>query len=181
MKNIEILTKRLCLKPLGSEYLDTVNAYAMDYENTKYMCRLPNENVEETVKFLAGIDAEWAKEKPEYYEFAMLFQKEHIGAVGIYFENGVGEIGWIVNKRYWRNGFAYEAADALVTYFRDHMGTTHFIAHCDTENVASYKVMEKLGMNRTGEYGGRRNRAASEDSFEYQYELIYPMNHKNEV
>lgn len=40
----------------------------------------------------------------------------------------------------------------------------------DTENVASYKVMEKLGMTGTGEYGGRRNRAAAEESLEYQYE-----------
>lgn len=75
------------------------------------------------------------------------------------------------NKKYWRNGFAYEAAKALVSYFTEHMGTTQFIAHCDAENVASYKVMEKRGMTRTGEYGGRRNRAASEDSVEYQYEL----------
>lgn len=171
MKNIEIITERLCLKPLGSEYLQTVNDYAMDYENTKYMCRLPNEDVEETINFLANVDAEWEKEKPECYEFAILYQNEHVGAVGIYFENGIGEVGWIVNKRYWRNGFAYEAAEALVTYFKEHMGTTHFIAHCDTENVASYRVMEKLGMIRTGEYGGRRNRTASEDSFEYQYEL----------
>lgn len=171
MKNIEIETERLLLKPLGSEYLETVNAYATDYENTKYMLHLPNENREETAAFLAGVDAEWAKEKPEFYEFAMLYQGEQIGAVGIYFENGAGELGWIVNKKYWRNGFAYEAAKALVTYFQENMETTHFIAHCDTENTASYQVMEKLGMVRTAEYGGRRNRAAAEDSFEYQYEL----------
>lgn len=171
MKSIEIETERLLLKPLGSEYLETVNAYAMDYENTKYMCRLPNESVEETVTFLAGVDAEWAKEEPAFYEFAILYHNEHIGAVGIYFENGIGELAWIINKKYWRNGFAYEAAQALVSYFTEHMGTTHFIARCDTENVASYKVMEKLGMTRTGKYGGRRNRAAAEDSFEYQYEL----------
>lgn len=172
MKNIVISAERLTLTPLGSEYLETVNVYAMDYENTKYMCRLPNEDVEETAHFLAGVDAEWAKEKPEFYEFAMIYQSRQIGAVGIYFEDGIGELGWIVNKRYWRKGFAYEAAKALVAFFTKHMGTTHFIAHCDTENVASYKVMEKLGMTRTGEYGGRRNRAASEDSLEYQYELI---------
>ncbi|RKI83007.1 N-acetyltransferase [bacterium 1xD42-87] len=171
MKRIEILTERLCLKPLGSKYLETVNAYAMDYENSKYMCRLPNESVEETVTFLAGVDAEWAKEEPAFYEFAILYHNEHIGAVGIYFENGIGELGWIVNKNYWRNGFAYEAAKALVSYFKEYMGTTHFIAHCDTENVASYKVMEKLGMTKTGEYGGRRNRAVLEDSFECQYEM----------
>lgn len=68
--------------------------------------------------------------------------------------------------------FACEAAQALVRYFADHMGTRHFIAHCDTENTASYKVMEKLGMVRTGEYGGRRNRVAAQDSFEYRYELV---------
>lgn len=171
MKSIEIETERLLLKPLRSEYLVTVNAYAMDYENTKYMCRLPNESEEETVTFLAGVDAEWAKEEPAFYEFAILYHNEHIGAVGIYFENGIGELAWIINKKYWRNGFAYEAAQALVSYFTEHMGMTHFIARCDTENVASYKVMEKLGMTRTGKYGGRRNRAAAEDSFEYQYEL----------
>ncbi|MCM1231131.1 MAG: GNAT family N-acetyltransferase [Muribaculum sp.] len=171
MKAIEIMTERLTLKPLGSEYLETVSAYAMDYENTKYMCHLPNEKIEETVNFLADIDAEWAKEQPAFYEFAMLYQGEHIGAVSIYFENDVGELGWIVNKKYWRNGFAYEAAKAIVSYFAEHMGTTHFIAHCDTENTASWKVMEKLGMTRTGEHDGRRNRAALEDSFEYQYEI----------
>lgn len=172
MQNIEITTKRLTLKPLGSEYLETVNAYATDYENTKYMIHLPNENREETAAFLAGVDAEWAKESPASYEFAMLYQGKQIGAVGIYFEDSIGELGWIINKKYWRKGFAYEAANALVAYCTEHMGTTHFIAYCDTENTASYKVMEKLGMTRTGEWGGRRNRAAEEDSFEYQYELI---------
>lgn len=174
MKSIEIITRRLCLKPLGSEYFQTVNDYAMDYENTKYMCHLPHQNIEETINFLKNADAEWLKEKPEYYEFAILFRNQHIGAVSIYFENGIGELGWIVNKKYWGNGFAYEAAEALVTYFIDNMETTHFIAHCDTENVASYKVMEKLGMARTGKWGGRRNKSALRDTFEYQYELIIP-------
>ena len=114
---------------------------------------------------------EWEKEKPEYYEFAILYDNQHIGAVGIYFENGIGELGWIINKKHWGKGFAYEAAEALVQYFRTNRGTTHFIAHCDAENAASYRVMEKLGMVKTGVRGGRRNRAASQDSFEYQYEL----------
>lgn len=172
MKPIEISTERLLLKPLGSEYVQTVNSYAMDLENTKYMCRLPNKNLEETADFLKNIDVEWKKEQPEFYEFAILYESGHIGAVSIYFENGMGELGWILNKKYWGKGFAYEAAKALIKYFIDNMGTTHFIAHCDTENIASYRVMEKLGMVRTGQWGGRRNRSASRDSFEYRYELV---------
>ena len=151
MKPIEISTERLLLKPLGSEYVQTVNSYAMDLENTKYMCRLPNKNLEETADFLKNIDVEWKKEQPEFYEFAILYESGHIGAVSIYFENGMGELGWILNKKYWGKGFAYEAA---------------------TENIASYRVMEKLGMVRTGQWGGRRNRSASRDSFEYRYELV---------
>lgn len=37
MKGIEISAERLELKPLGSEYLETVNTYALDPETTKYM------------------------------------------------------------------------------------------------------------------------------------------------
>ncbi|MCM1258284.1 MAG: GNAT family N-acetyltransferase [Roseburia sp.] len=172
MKPIEISTRRLLLKPLGMEYVLTVNSYATDYENTKYMVYLPKENLEETINFLKNSEAEWKKKKPEFYEFAILYNDEHIGAVSIYFENGIGELGWIMDKKFWGNGFAYEATEALVKYFIDHMGTTHFIAHCDTKNTASYRVMEKLGMVRTGEWGGRRNRSASKDSFEYRYELV---------
>lgn len=171
MKNIEISTKRLLLKPLGSEYLQTVIEYAMDSE-IRYMVHLPNESIEETAGFLKNVDLEWKKENPEFFEFAVLYCNNHIGAVNIYFENEIGELGWIVNKKYRGNGFAYEAAEALVKYFADNWGTTHFIAHCDTENIASYKVMEKLGMVRTDEYGGRRNKCASHYSFEYKYELI---------
>ncbi len=172
MKKIEITTKRLQLKPLGMEYFQTVNEYARDVENTTYMCHLPNENEEETAEFLRNIDLEWQKEYPDFFEFAILYENQHIGAVSIHLENGIGELGWIVNKKYWKNGFAYEAAEALIQYFTEKMGIMHFIAHCDMQNTASYKVMEKIGMIKTGEWGGRKNRASLQESFEYQYELM---------
>lgn len=171
VKNIVIKTKRLCLLPLGSKYLYTVNEYATDRENTEYMCHLPNESIEETAEFLNKVDLEWKKEAPTFFEFAILYENRQIGAVSLYMENGVGELGWIINKRYWGCGFAYEAAASLVKYFSEEMGISHFMAHCDTKNIASYRVMEKLGMIRTSEHGGRKNRSAIYESMEYQYEL----------
>ena len=47
-----IHTDRLVLKPHGIEYLQTVNKYATDLENTKYMMHLPNENIDETRTFV---------------------------------------------------------------------------------------------------------------------------------
>ena len=92
--------------------------------------------------------------------------------MSIYVEDGVGELGWIVRRSYWGNGFAAEAARAIVDHFAAHFGIRHFVAHCDAENVASYRIMEKLGMRRTAEYGGRKNRGAAAESTEYQYELL---------
>ncbi|MDO4522641.1 MAG: GNAT family N-acetyltransferase [Eubacteriales bacterium] len=172
MSYIEIRTKRLILKPSGMKYNQDVNEYAMDLENTKYQLALPNKSEEETKEFLRMVEAEWNKENQNYFEFSMLYDDKCIGGIGITIEDGVGELGWTVNKRYWRNGFAFEAAETLIKYFSEHMDIRHFIAHCDAENVPSYKLMEKLGMKKTGEWGGRRNRSASEDSFEYQYELV---------
>ena len=171
MKRIEIKTKRLLLVPLGLEYLKSINEYALNYENTKYMCHLPKQDSEETRTFLQEVEAEWAKESPAFYEFAVLCENVQIGAVSIYFENGVGELGWILNRKYWGRGYAAEAAKGLIDYFSN-QGYVHFIAHCDTENIASYKTMEKLGMVRTGYSGGRKNRASVDESFEYRYELI---------
>ena len=170
MNGFQIVTERLVLAPLGTAYLDSVNEYALDYENTRYMCHLPNRDSDETLSFLKDVEAEWQKDSPDFYEFALLYGNRHIGSVSVYFENGVGELGWIVNRKYWGNGFATEAAKILVEYFSKR-GHRRFIAHCDTENTASFKVMEKLGMTRTGRSGGRKNRAAAEESFEYQYEL----------
>lgn len=46
------------------------------------------------------------------------------------------------------------------------------IAHCDTENVPSYKTMEKIGMHRVSESGDRKNKYSDEERREYIYELV---------
>ena len=55
-------------------------------------------------------------------------------------------------------------------YFAANLGIRYFCAYCDTRNVASYRLMEKLGMKRVHESAGRKNRASSEEAFEYMYE-----------
>lgn len=171
---MEIKTKRLILKPLGIQYLKTVFEYASDLETTKYMVWFPKKNLDETSDFLMGADKEWAKEKPEFYEFAVIFDGKHIGAVSIYLSQDMtkGEIGWIFNKKYWGQGFAEESAKALIDFAVDGLGLKKIIAHCDTENIGSYRLMEKLGMKRTSLIGGRKNRSSDEERMEYQYELI---------
>lgn len=169
---MEIKTKRLTLTPLGMKYLQSTYAYSSDREATKYMLFLPDETMEETADFLKEVDKQWSKEEPEYYEFAILLGDRHIGAVGIYPDEKrvTGEFGWIIHKDYWGQGFASEAAAAILEYSVNALGIHHFIAHCDSENTASARVMEKLGMQRKDCYGGRKNKASDEERMECLYE-----------
>lgn len=176
-EKIELKTRRLVLRPLGTECLQTVHAYASDLENTKYMMHLPNETIEETLEFLKSAEAEWKKEAPSFYEFAVLYEGRQIGAVSVCLRDAAGEagpsgeLGWVFHKDYWGRGFAGEAAAALVAYCIGTLHIRHFIAHCDAENRGSYRIMEKLGMTRTAVSHDRKNRASDETRTEYQYEM----------
>jgi len=170
---MELRTERLLLVPHGIKYLQSVHEYASDLETTKYMMWLPNDTIEETADFLKKSDAEWAKEVPSYYEFAILFEGKHVGAVSIYLddERTTGEFGWILNKNYWNKGIATEAAKAIFDFGINELGIKCFQAHCDSENTASSKVMEKLGMKRISCEGGRKNKSSDEERYEFLYEL----------
>lgn len=171
--DIQIKTQRLIICPLEMKFLDSTYAYSSDLENTKYMLFLPVDSREEAVEFLRSSEEEWQKESPLFYEFAMLKDGIHIGGCSLYLcdDRDTGELGWIVDKKYWRCGYASEAARAMVQFGAEQLGLTHFIAHCDSENIGSYRVMEKLGMKRTDCAGGRKNRSSDEERMEYLYEL----------
>lgn len=45
------------------------------------------------------------------------------------------------------------------------------VAHCDSENVSSYRVMEKLGMKFVSKTQGRRNKSSDEEREDLKYVL----------
>ena len=145
---IQIKTERLVLRPLGTADLQTAHAYASDAETTAYMLRLPNRTLQQTQQFLLGAEQEWQKQSPRFYEFAITLAGRQIGAVSLYLEEEepAGELGWILQKRYWRQGFATEAALAVREFARG-LGLRRLTAHCDARNTASRRVMEIIGMS----------------------------------
>jgi RimJ/RimL family protein N-acetyltransferase len=60
------------------------------------------------------------------------------------------ELGFIFNPAFQNNGYATEASFALIRYGFDHLGIHRVIANCNPENVASWRVLEKVGMKREG-------------------------------
>lgn len=166
---MELKTERLVLRPLCTQDLDTCNEYAMDVETCRYMIYLPNHTSEETLAFLQGCEENWRGERIDAFEFAITLDGRHIGAVSIAKEEDSMEMGWILNRAYQGQGYAYEAARALMDFAIEVLDCDRIVAHCDTRNAPSYRLMEKLGMQRVEE-GEREYPDERGMAREYAYE-----------
>lgn len=62
------------------------------------------------------------------------------------------ELGWVLHPDYHGQGYATEAARALLDYGFGTLGAHRIVATCQPQNPASYRVMEKLGMRREGHF-----------------------------
>ncbi|MHB1153509.1 MAG: GNAT family N-acetyltransferase [Eubacteriales bacterium] len=60
------------------------------------------------------------------------------------------EIGYCIFPEYQRQGFCVEAAKIALMYTFEDWNAHKVVAMCNEYNIASYKVMEKLGMTREG-------------------------------
>jgi len=65
---------------------------------------------------------------------------------------GEVEIGWILGEKYWRKGYASEAANASLDYAFNRVAAPRVAALTSKSNVPSWKMMEKLGMKRKPEF-----------------------------
>ncbi|MEL7444553.1 MAG: GNAT family N-acetyltransferase [Pseudomonadota bacterium] len=61
---------------------------------------------------------------------------------------GDHEIGWLVREDRWRKGYASEATIAVIDWAFGSIGASHLVALTSESNIGSWKLMEKLGMER---------------------------------
>ena len=62
------------------------------------------------------------------------------------------EIGYILKKEYWHNGFATEAANALKNYAFNTLNLNEIIFEIRPDNISSRKIAENLNAKICGEF-----------------------------
>jgi ribosomal-protein-alanine N-acetyltransferase len=60
------------------------------------------------------------------------------------------EVGWAVHPDEWGKGYATEAARSIMDWGFRELGIHRIVAFCHVSNVASVRVMQKLGMQQDG-------------------------------
>ncbi|HMF58616.1 MAG TPA: GNAT family N-acetyltransferase [Pyrinomonadaceae bacterium] len=144
----ELETSRLRLRKFNLEDLDTLGRIVSDPEVMKYIGVGGARDLQSAEKTIKTICSHWDK-----YGFGIWAVEEKasgklIGWCGLQHldKTPVVEVAYLLDSPYWRQGLATEAARAALRYGFENLEVDHIVAVARPENVGSYRVMEKLGM-----------------------------------
>src|SRR3984893_14094815 len=89
----------------------------------------------------------------QYWPIFLLADGRHVGVCGLRpwrIEEKIPELGYHLRPEFWRQGLAVEAGRAAIEYGVGRLGAKAVFSGHHPENVASRKVLLKLGFRYTG-------------------------------
>jgi RimJ/RimL family protein N-acetyltransferase len=151
---IALKTERLLLREFRKDDWEAVHGYASDAQVVRFLAWGPSTE-DETRDFIARQIAARAEEPRRHYGLAVTraADNELIGSVGLNEsspDNREAWIGYCLARHCWGQGYATEAARAVIAFGFGELDLHRIFATCDVRNVASARVLEKAGMQREG-------------------------------
>ena len=148
MKTPILETERLLLRPMTVQ--DAASAYTnwtSDPDVAKFMRWEIHKDIEETREWLVAEESLIESDTVYNWGFVLKETGELIGSGGLVFieDKGMYELGYNIMKRYWGQGLATEAAQAIISFGRSELSQTKFYCCHAKDNPASGKVMTKVG------------------------------------
>jgi [ribosomal protein S5]-alanine N-acetyltransferase len=151
---VELRGTRLTLRDLARDDWPGIHAYSSLIEVCRFQPWGPN-TPEETRAFVDAAVAS-ADEKPRW-RFALAVWVPGVAQVAGLCELNIrddafhtGEIGYALHPDHWGRGLASEAAGLLLRFGFEELGLHRIHATCDPRNLASARVLEKIGMRYEG-------------------------------
>ena len=143
-------TERLVLRPFRLTDVDDVVAYANDEEWQRFLLPLPYpyECVHAEQYIANAVLTDWDV-RPI---FAIVLDGNVIGGInlGIDKQSQTADLGYSIARERWGNGFATEAARAVVAWGFEACDLEKISSQANIDNERSWRVMERLGMTREG-------------------------------
>lgn len=140
-----LVGQRVMLRRFEStDVMDFYNLYSNQTVN-KYLPLLPISNIEEAETLLKSMYLDkYDAENTYHYAIYLRNAEKVIGALNIS-DDDSHDLGYLLLDEYWNKGFITEACTLLIDHLKD-IGYPYITATHDVNNIASGKVMKKLGM-----------------------------------
>ncbi len=150
-------TERLVLRRLRPDDLDRYAEYHGKPEVSRYILSLPLTREESSAELDKWIASDRLEQPGDMIFYGVqlgddptLIGEVPIKLVGI--ESRTGEIGWIFHPDVAGNGYATEAARALLELAFDGLGLRRIVSYLDARNDASANVCRRLGMRQEAHF-----------------------------
>lgn len=147
---MELTSQRLIFRSYEQEDIDFLFSMLNDSETMQYIGNGNTRNMEQALTFLEKIQDHYKQNRE--FGLKLLIHKEDgvlVGHAGIVPQQIDGqdelEIGYWIAKEFWGNGYATEAASALLTRGVNQLGFTRLISLIQPDNTRSSRVAIKNG------------------------------------
>ena len=142
-------TQRLVLRRSRVSDAAAIFDYASDPQVVYYMDYGVRQSVSELEDALKGKTDQW--DAGTFSWVLTVKPDDHpIGTIGCSLEGNAADFGYLLNRKYWGQGYTTEAASEIVEWAINLPEIYRVWATCDTENLASARVLEKCGLVHEG-------------------------------
>ena len=140
-------TERLVLRRPALADVKAIARLANDRRVAQNTSRLPYPyQVSDAERFV-----QFVEQQPRNTNFAITCGSDLLGIIGVDLgKSDVPEIGYWLGVPYWGQGYATEAARAVIDYAFEEFGSAELRAGARVVNPASRRVLEKCGFQWTG-------------------------------
>jgi len=146
---LQLETERLSLSRLT---LDDAELVLAVWNDPTYIRYVADRGIRTVDAARAALEEGALKQFSDYgygpFRVAMINDDTPIGVCGLFRREGLDEpdLGFSILPKYWRRGYAYEAARAVVSYAETEIQLTRLTAVVSPNNGASVALIEKLGL-----------------------------------
>jgi RimJ/RimL family protein N-acetyltransferase len=145
---VEILTPRLRLRPAASRDLAALTALNAEPAVRLFLFDDIAWSAHRNASMIATSEAQYDAEGTGLFVVATDDRPAVLAgwaAFWYFHEPPVLELGYALSEGFWGRGYATEASHAMLQYGAGQLEMTDFHASTDVPNVASIRVLEKLG------------------------------------
>jgi ribosomal-protein-alanine N-acetyltransferase len=149
--HLPLHTPRLLLRDFILADFQAIHAYASDPEVTRFMFYGPRDEAD-TAAYLQRMLQSQRERPRRIWELAVIRREDArlIGACDVTIEENepAGDLGYIFAHEAWGQGYASEAARAMVDAGFAQLHLERVFATCAIDHSASAHVLEKVGLRR---------------------------------
>jgi RimJ/RimL family protein N-acetyltransferase len=152
---IHFETTRLILRTFEEKDSEPFSRYRSDPLVAKYQGWETPFTIERATQFIDEMKTKSPGEPGEWYQIAL-----EIKAIGrmigdcafklLAEDHAQAEIGFTLDRLFQRQGYATEAVMGLLRYIFEDLGLHRVRANCDPDNLASIRLLERVGMRHEG-------------------------------